>query len=87
MDSQNKEVQEQSPSDHPADGRQLDRSYRATEEFRAICEARFVLAHPVSWRREYLADVGKIRGDAARQYLEGVIRTEWGKRKAPAKGG
>ena len=62
------------------------RDYRASEEWRAICEARYVLAKPLAERRKYLVGVGEKRGAAARQYLERVILEEW-KKKAPAKGG
>ncbi len=78
---------EQSPSGNATVSEQSDRDYRKSEEFRAACEARYVLAKPLAERRKYLEDVGTVRGTAAKQYLERVIRAEWEKRKAPAKGG
>ena len=86
MDSQDKNLQEQPQSSDPTTARDADRDYRYSEQFRAACEARWVLSKPISERRQYLAGVGEKRGAAARQYLERVILEEW-KKKAPAKGG
>jgi len=87
MDSQNKTLQKQSQSGVPSDARVGDRDYRYSEEFRAECEARYVLAKPLAKRREYLLGVEKERGADGRSYLERVIRSEWEKRKPPSKGG
>jgi hypothetical protein len=78
-------VQEQAQGLDPSEAG-ADRDYRASEQFRAECEARYVLAKPLAERREYLRDVEKHRGIAGRKYLERVIMSEWQK-KAPAKGG
>ena len=85
MDQTSQNLQERPQGDNEATVR-ADREYRSSEEWRAICEARYVLAKPFSQRRVYLDGVGKERGAAAREYLERVIREEW-KKKAPAKGG
>lgn len=82
MDQAQSNVQEQ-PQGLDSTTPESDRDYRASEQFRAICEARYVLAKPLAERRQYLDDVGKVRGAAARKYLERVIRSEWEKRKAP----
>lgn len=76
---------QQAPNNDPS-GVRADGDYRASEEFRAACEARYVLAKPFHERRKYLDGVGEKRGAAARAYLERVIHEEW-KKKAPAKGG
>jgi len=84
MDQTRKDVQEQAQgSDASATGQSRD--YRASEAFRAECEARYVLAKPLAERREYLRGVEKHRGAAGREYLERVILAEW-KKKAPKKG-
>ena len=72
--------------DHDPAATGSSRDYRASEEWRAICEARWVISRPLAERRKYLVGVGEKRGAAARQYLERVILEEWQK-KAPAKGG
>ena len=91
--SQNKEmaappkgVPESPHRDDQADARQSDRDYRASEEWRAICEARWVIAKPLADRRQYLVGVGEKRGAAARKYLEGVILQEWKKKATPKSG-
>lgn len=86
MDQASQDLQKRPQGDDEATLR-ADREYRASEEWRAICEAQYVLSKPVAWRRQYLEDVGRIRGAAGRAYIERVIRQEWEKRKAPAKGG
>lgn len=85
MDKTSQDLQERPQSDDQA-GIRSDRSYRASEEWRAICEARWVIAKPLAERRQYLVGVGEKRGAAARKYLEGVILQEW-KKKAPGEGG
>lgn len=87
MAQTNTNVQEQAQSNDEATARESDRDYRKSEEYRAACEARYVLAKPIAERRKYLDDVGKIRGAAGRAYLERVILEEWHKRKAASKGG
>lgn len=93
-DAQNKEVAapsegvpESAHRDDAADSRRADRDYRASEEFRAECEARFVLGLPFRKRREYLDGVEQKRGKRGREYLERVVLKEFEKRKTPAKGG
>lgn len=86
MGAANKNVQKPAQSSDSPDSREMGGEDRSSEAFRAACEARYVLSKPLAWRRQYLEDVGKIRGAAARTYLENVIREEW-KKKAPAKGG
>lgn len=86
MDQAQPNVQEQAQGLDPSET-ESDRDYRASEQFRAECEARYVLAKPLAERREYLRGVEKHRGIAGREYLERVIRIEWEKKKAPAKGG
>lgn len=81
MDQAHPNVQEQAQGLDPTTS-ESDRDYRASEQFRAECEARYVLAKPLTNRREYLLGVGKVRGAAARKYLERVILSEW-KKKAP----
>ena len=85
MDQESQGLQEPS-QDHDPTTTGTTRDYRASEEWRAICEARYVLAKPLADRRKYLVGVGDKRGPAARKYLEGVILQEW-KKKAPTKGG
>lgn len=85
MDSQDSHLQEQTQGDDAAGIRQRERDYRASEEFRAACEARFVLAKPLHQRREYLSGVEQHRGKPAREYLENVIRAEWEKKKPPTR--
>ena len=85
MDQAQPNVQEQAQGLDPSEA-ESTRSYRASEQFRAECEARYVLAKPLAKRREYLDGVGKERGADARKYLERVILSEW-KKKAPGKGG
>lgn len=51
-----------------------------SQEWRAECEARHVLAMPsIIARREYLAAIRKKRGDAAGQQLEDLVRAVWAK--------
>ncbi len=85
MDQASQGLQEP-PQDHDPAATGTTRDYRASEEWRAICEARWVISKPLTERRQYLVGVGEKRGAAARKYLEGVILQEW-KKKAPAKGG
>lgn len=85
MDQTSQDLQERPQGDDSASVR-ADRSYRASEEWRAICEARYVLAKPFSERRKYLDGVGEKRGAAARKYLEGVIHAEWKKKATPKSG-
>lgn len=85
MDQASQGLQEPPQDNDPAATR-ASRDYRASEEWRAICEARYVLSKPLAERRQYLVGVGEKRGAAARKCLEGVILQEW-KKKAPAKGG
>lgn len=84
--STDKDVREQAQSSDSADTRAMGREYRASEEFRAICEAQYVLSKPIAWRRQYLEDVGRIRGAAGRAYIEKVIREEWKKKATPKSG-
>lgn len=57
------------------DGRVVDAS---GEEWRAECEARHVLNMPTKTRRlEYLARVGKRRGEAAREALASLVLAVW----------
>lgn len=81
MDQTSQDLQERA-QDHDPSGVRTSRDYRASEEWRAICEARWVIAKPLAERRQYLVGVGEKRGAAARKYLEGVILQEW-KKKAP----
>jgi hypothetical protein len=85
MDQTGKDVQEPTQGLDPSEAG-ADRDYRASEQFRAECEARYVLSKPLAKRREYLRGVEEHRGVAGREYLERVILAEW-KKKAPAKGG
>lgn len=85
MDQTQPNVQEQAQSVDPSEA-ESNRDYRASEQFRAECEARYVLSKPLAQRREYLRGVEEHRGVAGREYLERVILSEW-KKKAPAKGG
>jgi hypothetical protein len=85
MDTKVANVQEQAQGLDPSEAG-ADRDYRASEQFRAECEARYVLSKPLAERREYLRGVEEHRGIAGRKYLERVILSEWQK-KAPAKGG
>jgi hypothetical protein len=85
MDKEVTNVQEQAQGLDPSEAG-TDRDYRASEQFRAECEARYVLSQPLAKRREYLRGVEEHRGVAGREYLERVILSEW-KKKAPAKGG
>jgi hypothetical protein len=51
-----------------------------SEQYRAECEARHVLAMAnVHLRRIYLADVRKRRGDVAGKQLEDLVRAVWAK--------
>lgn len=81
MDQTSQDLQERA-QDHDPSGVRASREYRASEEWRAICEARWVISKPLAERRQYLVGVGEKRGAAARKYLEGVILQEW-KKKAP----
>ena len=57
------------------DGRQVD-SY--SQDWRAECEARQVLAMPdIQARRTYLADISKRRGEVAGQALADLVRAVW----------
>ena len=57
------------------DGRQVD---SWSEEWRAECEARAVLAMPsIQRRREYLAGILKFRGQEAHDELAGLVRKIW----------
>jgi len=85
MDQTGKDVQEQAQGLDPSKAGSA-RDYRASEQFRAECEARYVLSKPLAERREYLRGVEEHRGVAGRKYLERVIVEQWQK-KAPAKGG
>ncbi len=85
MDQAQPNVQEQTQGLDPSKAR-TDRDYRASEQFRAECEARYVLSKPLAERREYLRGVEEHRGIAGRKYLERVILSEWQK-KAPTAGG
>ena len=64
------------------DGRVVD---AISEEFRAECEARFVLGLPTkAQRREYLAGVAEHRGRPARVRLESLVLKVYEARKAGA---
>ena len=52
-----------------------------SEQHRSECEARWVLKMPLLKRREYLADVERIRKKAGREYLEAELRRQWEKRR------
>lgn len=61
------------------DGRQVD-SY--SDDWRAECEARQVLAMPdIQARRTYLADISKRRGEVAGQALADLVRAVWTKNR------
>lgn len=62
------------------DGRQVD---SASEDWRAECEARAVLAmRDIQARREYLAAVSKRRGDNAGNALADLVRAVWAHNRA-----
>lgn len=86
MDQANKNVQEQAQSTDAPDSRSVGGKDTSSENFRSECEARYVLAKPLSERRKYLDDVEKHRGKSGRSYLEAALQKEWDKRKAPKKG-
>lgn len=86
MGAANKNVQEHAQGSNPPDLRAVGGEDRSSEAFRAACEARYVLAKPFAERRVYLEDVGRIRGAAARAYLERVIHEEWKKKATPKSG-
>lgn len=63
------------------DGTQVD---SWSEQWRAECEARHVLAMPrIDLRRGYLADVTKRRGDAAGLALSNLVRAVWAHNRRP----
>lgn len=86
MGKTNKNVPEQAQSSDSTDSRGMGREDRASEAFRAACEARYVLAKPLAERRKYLDGVGEKRGAAARAYLEEIIYQEWKKKATPKSG-
>lgn len=86
MGKTNKNVPEQAQSSDSTDPRGMGREDRASEAFRAACEARYVLAKPLAERRKYLDGVGEKRGAAARAYLEDIIYQEWKKKATPKSG-
>lgn len=52
-------------------------------DFLRRCEARAVLRLPtLNARRDYLAKIGKSRGEAGRIELEALMRDEWDKRRS-----
>ncbi|WP_288094389.1 hypothetical protein [Thiomonas sp.] len=51
--------------------------YARTEPHRRACEAREVLRWPLPARRIYLADVRRLRGDAAADALQDEITRQW----------
>ena len=64
------------------DGRQVPID---SEEWRAECEARAILAMPtVAVRREHLALIEKRRGRQPRERLEALILDIWNRRRASA---
>jgi hypothetical protein len=59
--------------------------YTSSEEWRRICEARYVLAKPDKQSRHaYLSMVEKARGQPARKELEDEVMREWERRKQQA---
>ena len=57
------------------DGREVD---TGSEQWRAECEARSVLAMPsIHQRREYLAGILKFRGQAGHDELANLVRKIW----------
>ena len=86
MGAANKNVQEHAQSSDSPDPRELGGEDRSSEAFRAACEARYVLSKPFAERRIYLEGVGRVRGAAARIYLERVIHEEWKKKATPKSG-
>ena len=85
MDQKGQGLQEP-PQDNDPAATGTTRDYCASEEWRAICEARWVISKPLAERRKYLVGVGEKRGAAARKYLEGVILQEWKKKATPKSG-
>ena len=63
----------------------LDSRDTYSEQWRRECEARSVLGLPFNQRKQHLNDIEKIRGKAARQYLEEEIIRQW--KKSPHKEG
>ena len=57
----------------------LDSRDTYSEQWRRECEARSVLGLPFNQRKQHLNDIEKIRGKAARQYLEEEIIRQWKK--------
>lgn len=86
MGSKNQDVSQHAQVGDSPEPRGVGGEDRASEAFRAACEARYVLAKPFAERRVYLEDVGRIRGAAARAYLERVIHEEWKKKATPKSG-
>lgn len=86
MGKTNKNVPEQAQSSDSTDLRGMGRENRSSEAFRAACEAQYVLSKPLAWRRKYLEDVGRIRGAAAKAYIEDIIYQEWKKKATPKSG-
>lgn len=86
MGAANEDVHEPAQNSDSPDPRAVGREDRSSEAFRAACEARYVLAKPFAERRIYLEGVGRVRGTAARIYLERVIHEEWKKKATPKSG-
>lgn len=86
MGKANEDVQEPAQDSDSPDPRGMGREDRSSEAFRAACEARYVLSKPFPERRVYLEGVGRVRGQAARLYLERVIHEEWKKKATPKSG-
>lgn len=61
--------------------RPYDPDYRYTEAHRLDCEARKVMTWNLQTRREYLANVERMRGPQARQQLEQALASAWRSRK------
>lgn len=86
MGAANEDVPEHAQSNDSSDPRSMGGEDRASEAFRAACEARYVLSKPFAERRVYLEGVGRARGADARAYLERVIHEEWKKKATPKSG-
>ena len=56
-------------------------SYKSSEEWRRICEARYLLSMPLFERRKMLGEIGRVRGLAALEIVKIEVIKEFNRRK------
>lgn len=79
MDTSARNKARQAPQGVREPSQVLDSGDTYSEGYRLQCEARSVLRLPFDKRKQHLADIERIRGKKAREYLEQAIWVEFRK--------